>query len=241
MPYKIILFLMVAAVILNEIRLGFFKNFFKPLAGISPKTALLFFAPAAALIAGLFFIDPWLVTHIQKFTHSYESVVTFGRTIGKNTYFWHTLLILYVIPLVLRKPELRRYAFGILASSAFTAVIITLLKFVFLRARPTANVGSLSFFNWDGLTKDVSEFQGFPSGDVSLVAGASLYLFFMVRNHFIRWVFLLLPLTTAMARIHLNRHWPSDTLASILIAVFIGLWMERHSRAAAGQKVRSGI
>ena len=175
---KIFLFILVASVILTELCfLGYFRRFFEPLRSVRPKTALLTFAAAAACIVSLFFIDPLLVTLIQKFTTSFEAVVTFGRTIGKNNYFWYTLLALYLIPAILRKTSLRRYAFGILVASALTALIVTLLKFIFLRARPSANAGCLSFFNLEGLTKDMSDFQSFPSGDVSLVAGASFYLF----------------------------------------------------------------
>jgi membrane-associated phospholipid phosphatase len=234
---KIILFILVASVILSELFfLGFFRRFTEPLRSLRLKTVSLVFAAAAACVVSLFFIDPLLVALLQKFTTAFEGIVTFGRTIGKNTYFWYTLLVLYLIPAILRKSSLRRYAFGILVSSAFTALIITALKFIFLRARPSAGAGSLSFFNLEGLTKDMSEFQSFPSGDVSLVAGASFYLFFTVRNAWVRWVFLALPLTTALARIHLNRHWPSDTLASIFIAIFIGFWIEKHTRAAAGRR-----
>ncbi len=236
MTPKILIFILILLTVINEWRTGYFRHFFAPLRNLRFKTAALYFALTAGSLFILFFLDPFLVPPIQKLTGSFEGIVTFGRTIGKNNYFWYTLLVLYLIPLILRKSALRRYTFSIIVSSGVTAVFITILKFIFLRARPTVNTGSLSFFNSGGLTGDMSEFQSFPSGDVSLVAGASLYLFFAIPNIWIRWVFLILPLTTALARIHLNRHWPSDTLGSIFIAFFIGMWIYEHARGGAAGK-----
>jgi membrane-associated phospholipid phosphatase len=120
--------------------------------------------------------------------------------------------------------------FSALLSSFVTALIVTVFKFLSLRARPYAEFGPFSFFNFHGLTQDARAFQSFPSGDVGVVAGAAAYLFFTTKNRFSGVLIFLLPLCTAFARMSANKHWPSDTLFAIGLGLIAAKFVRDYKK-----------
>ncbi len=187
------------------------------------RHGLLMFCAMSIMVIGIFFFDERLKDFIQggKFLFSHEAL-RFGSCLGWPAYVWTILVIGYIVGMIAKKETISQYTSGALFSSALTALAAILLKLVFLRARPPANLGPFSFFNLEGLLKGKGMFQSLPSGDVAIIAGACAYVFYLLKDSFWRWLILLLPLCTAYARISLNKHWPSDTLASIGFSLILG-------------------
>lgn len=167
-----------------------------------------------------------------------EDLIRFGGVMGKGITPWLFIMACYAVEELVRKPKGGAgLAFGCLLSSALTALICAVLKLIFLRARPYNLLGAAAFFQWEGFFRSANAFQSFPSGDVAVVAGAAAFLFYAARRGLFRWVFLLLPVLTALSRIDLNRHWPSDTLFSIGLGLAAAAVVRDFVRARA---VRQG-
>ena len=226
----------VVLIFLREWRDGFFNRlngFLKEIHFRSYRGLVIAF-PSAVIFT--LFLDPYLISLLQSFDGPFaRGVVTWGHQLGRDVNFWLGLIGLYSAASLTGQVKWRRYIFGLLLASLITVLLTHFLKFVFLRSRPDNLLGPFSFFHLEGLTAGKRAFQSFPSGDVAVTAGASSCLFFMIPNRVLRWLAFLLPLSTAFSRISLNRHWPSDTVASFMMSLVVAkficdyLRQERHS------------
>ena len=228
---KLFMGVLLALIIFWEYRRGYFKGTKNYLKSVSFKpyyTPLLFFM---VLIILLFFLDPALLRGIQALDSPYiQGMSDFGAQISRN--LWIGLIGAYWISFLTNQKRFCRFVFGMFLSTALTGLVGHGLKLVFLRARPYGNLGPFSFFNLGGLTQNDRVFQSLPSGDVSITAGATCYLFYALRGNYFRWFVLLIPLSTAFSRVDLNRHWPSDTLAAIGVGIIVAQWMVNYEQRA---------
>ncbi|GEM_PF-1435812 len=214
-PKALTLFLVVF-IFYREWRCGHFEKMGSQLRTLKPfsivQPLLLFGTLAACMLFG----DPVLLHRIQTLEHPFFIFVSdFGGFLGRSTNLWMVLAGWYGLSVWVKRPGGSQLAFGCFLSSVLTSLLCLALKFTFLRARPDAGLGHLSFFHLEGLLKDEGIFQSFPSGDVSVVAGSAAFLFYSLKSTYGRWPVLLLPFATAFSRINGNRHWPSDTLFSM--------------------------
>lgn len=226
----------IVLIVLREWRDGFFsrlKGFLKEISFESYRGLAIAF-PCAVIFT--LFLDPYLTTLLQGLKGPFvESITTFGHRLGRDVNLWIGLAGLYSLASLTGRIKWRRYTFGILLGSLSSGILAHLLKFVFLRSRPDNQLGPYSFFNLGGLLGGERAFQSLPSGDVAVVAGASSCLFFMIPHRTLRWFVFLLPLSTAFSRIGLNRHWPSDTVASLMMSLVVAKFIcdylreEQHS------------
>lgn len=227
MPFreKHLLGILVALVFSNEFRenrLLQLRNLFKT---HSSKKLLSFLGLLFLAVALLLPLDPVILKWIQTHGGSESPVTYFGIWVSKNT--WNLLILFYVLSFLLKFRAWKKFFFGALLANGMTSLVATGFKFALMRARPDNGLGTLSFFNLEGLGNN-SSFQSFPSGDVSIVAGASGYLFYTVKNKFLRFLLFLIPFTTAYSRISANRHWPTDVLFSIGLGFLIAYWVRSH-------------
>ena len=150
----------------------------------------------------------------------------FGSLISDNINFWLYLLGIYYLLRLAKQPAWAKRFLAAVLAAGLAGLACHGLKFIFLRARPYTGLSPFSFFNWEKFAGDPKAFQSFPSGDVAIVSGAAGYFFYAFPNRPLRWLILLLPLCTAFARVSLNRHWVSDTAASLWLGFIIsrGVW-----------------
>ena len=207
---RVIMAVLLVLIALNEIRRHYFRGAGAGLKAVPARPYLVLF-PADAFLLG------WIQHQSGRF---HELLSRAGQKIGKNS--WQALIVLYLAALIFRTRAGMQLVFGSVIANALTGLASTIFKFTILRARPDAGLGPFSFFNFSGMSEDKRMFQSFSSGDVAIVAGACGFLFFSIKNRFLRLILVLLPLVTAYSRVNLNRHWPSDTLLSVGLGFLIG-------------------
>ena len=213
----------VGLIILRELWDGSFQQLKVALKRISLKPFRGLLMAFITLTLFTLLLDPFLITFLQGMNSPLaQTIANYGQKLGRNINPWIGLTGIYFLACLTKRRIWRKGAFGLILSSLATSVVSHLMKFIFLRARPDSHLGPFSFFNLQGLIHDERAFQSFPSGDVAVVAGATSCLFFMIPNRYLRWLVFLLPLSTAFARVSLNRHWPSDTVASLMVSLLLG-------------------
>ena len=220
---KISVVVFVIVIFFNEIRKGYFDNMKTFSQTFKPKIHVITLICVVVAIAGVFLFDPYLLKTLQGLPGSFpQKIADFGGMIGRNVNPWFFLGTVYLAAVVIRQRKWQQVVFGSLFSCVCASAISSILKFLFLRARPIAELGHLSFFNLSGLAKDARAFQSFTSGDVAVVAGIAGYLFFGMKNQYLRWIVLLFPIATSFARINGNKHWPSDTVMAMILGICMG-------------------
>ncbi len=217
-PAKAAVPILLLIIVFQEWRKGYFRHFRSYLKAFHPRPYLLIAAPFLILFFLAFSQDRFLLSKVRELQGAFWPYLLFaGRNIGENVKFWYFLLALYWIARGLRSAQGASATFGFLLSSALAGLLAHLSKFIFMRARPYAEAGPYSLFNYHEILHHSRPYQSLPSGDVALVAGASGYFFFSVSNPFLRFLALFFPLANAYARMSLNRHWASDTLAAMAL------------------------
>lgn len=216
---KIATIVFVVAAFITQWRAGYFH-------GLSLKTICWKsflknnFIPLFFLAIGSVALDPFVLSLLQSVPPPLAaSLADFGGAIGRHVHPWLFLAVLLLISICLKKALLRACVFGSLFSAFLASLYSFIFKFLFLRARPNTGLGHLSFFNFEGIFKDDRIFQSFPSGDVVVVAAISFYFFFQFKKNAIKWLLILLPLSTAFARVYANKHWPSDGIVAIAMGL----------------------
>lgn len=226
-----------ALLVLRELKKGYFtgaKERFRVISIYSYSWSFLLSLTAVILV--MLLADSALLHAIQALNNSLAQLIfDFGRQMGRQILV--IVIALYLIGFLAKQDRFCRMIFSLVLSSGLTALLITIFKFTILRARPYGDLGPYSFLNFPGLVHDERVFQSFPSGDVALVAGVAGYIFWKWRRSIFSWFVLLLPISTALSRISLNRHWPSDTLTSILIGLFVGHVMVSFENQPQTQKI----
>lgn len=182
----------------------------------------------------IFVFDSFLLSTIQSVHHPLGvRLIRIGGAIGQNINFWMFMLALYGLTKLFRRRNASVVVLGMMFSAALTGAASAVLKVLVLRSRPAAGLGQHSFFNLSGYLEHHGLYQSFPSGDVALVAGAAGFAFYFAKSWYIRLLLVAMPMLTCASRIHLNRHWPSDTVLSVCIGLLIGHYLWRSHRARA--------
>lgn len=233
---KVIQGFLLALMILREMQIGFlnhFPSFVKthPFRSYWKYLALLIF-----LILLMIPMDVPLISSLQAVENTplFKAMLAVGRFFGRN--LWLFLAGIYSLAILGKNRSFQELIFGGLMSGGLAGLLGHLLKFIFLRSRPDNGWGSYSFFNFKDFVQDPGAVQSFPSGDVSIVAGAAGYLFFRFCRYPASWLILGVPLFTALSRMTLNRHWPSDTLFAIGLGLFIGHFISCYKDGSEAKK-----
>jgi membrane-associated phospholipid phosphatase len=226
---------MVVVTALNELRRGYFtksnQSAFVQRIKKTPYCRYLLFV-CAVTAALIFMLDTPLLEMVQQIKNPFLTVVLHvGAWVGKGFNIWFVLLIGYAGLTCLRRHRWAQAVFSALLSVVSMASIGFVLKRVFMRARPHEELGPLSFLNFEALLHDKGSFHSFPSGDVAVSIGATAFLFFAVKNIYPRFLILCIPAATALSRMTLNKHWPSDVFFSLGLGLIIGsiIWQYHES------------
>jgi membrane-associated phospholipid phosphatase len=111
--------------------------------------------------------------------------------------------------------KLQDAAFTSAESFVVNAVVIGLTKFIFSRSRPSANKGAHDFSPFTDPT------SSFPSGHASTAFALVTPWVVYYPNPF-TYLLMIVPASTAIARMVLNRHWFTDVLTGSVLGFVIG-------------------
>ncbi len=233
-----------ALVIGYEISKGFLSAFGSYLKTLKLRPSLGIVGAAVLSAAVLLPWDEALIRQAQNIDQPFiDFWIGMGAFLGKAHGIWSVVGCFYAGAMLLRREKWRRFFFGSLISSGLTGLAAHILKFIFARARPYAELGPYHFWDWHGLQHHTRAFQSFPSGDVAITAGAASFIFLAFRKKPLAWLILLAPLGTALSRMSLNKHWPSDTAVSIVLSFAVAkfVWDYVKFKGVRPQRGISGL
>ncbi len=131
----------------------------------------------------------------------------------------------FVLSLATRNTRLQDAAFTSMQSVMFAGAITGMLKFTFGRYRPSADDGPYRFDSFSGNSS-------FPSGHAT-VAFALVTPWVLYYPNVATYSLFALSSGTAIARIALDKHWPTDVLTGAAIGFFTARYLTyRHQRDA---------
>ncbi len=235
---KTTLAILLTLLISLELVRGFLKNFPAYCRTLKPKSFLQIAGLATLTALLLFPFDVFLIGKVQAWAERpwFQELISLGAFFGKAHNTWVLIALFYFLFWTLHKSSRKIFCFGALVSSSLTGLLSHILKHILMRARPYNNLGPFDFFDWRGLARDTAAFQSFPSGDVAICAGAASFLFFAARKTRLGWIFLIIPILTACARMSVNRHWPSDTAFAIVISFAVAKFVYDYMNFSEGKK-----
>ncbi len=176
---------------------------------------------------GLFFVDLDLLRFVQNLNYpSFNAISRLGGFLGREINPWLFLIAWYFLGLVFHRLAWMAVSFRAIFSSTLASIFCQIPKLLFLRARPNSNQGPFSFFNFEAFSSGGGRFYSFPSGDVVVVAAMAYFVMLQTKNLFLRIILFLLPITTAIARMDANKHWPSDIVLSLGFGLICALFVE---------------
>lgn len=156
------------------------------------------------MLETIFELDRQLLLLINLFPHNFitNNFFLFFSIAGYYGIIWFALLALLFLYDGL---DNRKEVIALIIAVVLEIIIVELLlKNFFMRVRPDLSFDSYSF----------------PSGHAT-IAFAAAYIFSKQRRYF-AWFFYVLAILTAISRIYLGRHYPSDVLAGAATGIFIG-------------------
>lgn len=219
-------------------KLGYFSQFKIYLRNSAGRLCLQLFL-LSVIYVGLLFVDPPFLKLLQSIQFPFfQNLLDFGAWLGKRGHLWLVILSGYFLFAWVKNNQGKQLAFGSFLSMLSTVNIAFILKHIFFRARPGMNDGPFSFFHIGSGSWNKNAFLAFPSGDVAIVAGASIFLFYNIKNIYVRLILLVLPLLTALSRMSLNRHWPSDVIFSIGLGFIFALFIRQYELKVGSEKFK---
>ncbi len=170
-------------------------------------------------------IDQQIRDEILKDRSYYKSFpIEFGKKWGE---IYTTVIIggaFSLHGLIEKENSTKRIGFEIFQSAIYSGIITQFLKISTGRARPFTNKGSnyyepFTFFNDD--------FHSFTSGHTTLAFSISTILSENSKSNFLKPIFFIPAILTAISRVYQDNHWTSDVFLGAATGYFVGKWIHK--------------
>jgi undecaprenyl-diphosphatase len=185
------------------------------------RVALVFVAlMAVTLGAWLTLGDGEIVTRVH-FSHWVQGHYAFLRTAtDAGLYpFYFIFLALFVYGHVRGEIWMKLVAQAYLLSQLLGSVLVVrILKMALGRARPDASPLPGFESEWIGFTWDAKH-HSFPSGHTADIVTGAVFMALVLRAPWAAGVFLLWAVALGLSRLAVAKHYPSDALMGMLIAL----------------------
>ena len=133
------------------------------------------------------------------------------------TYFGDGLFIV-TLALILFFCKKRFLSLMIVSSYAFSGVIVLILKYFIVEARPAFYLKNINYTYFiDGVT--LHNFHSFPSGHTTSAFALAAILGFAAKNKNYAIIFLLMAALVGYSRIYLGQHFMDDVVAGSCIGL----------------------
>ncbi|PIF01992.1 MAG: hypothetical protein CR996_01705 [Draconibacterium sp.] len=143
------------------------------------------------------------------------------------------IAILFLALLIVRY----RYALAFLCGSLLASLIVNLLKKVLLHDiyRPAKYFELFETYQlWFAEGVKVHQLQSFPSGHTTVAFSVFFMLAIVVKNNFLKILFLIVAILTGYSRIYLSQHFLVDVAAGSLtgiLCILFSVWWFNKQRA----------
>lgn len=179
-----------------------------------------YFLGGAVLLGASLPVDPSLLEEVQESYHGpLGSYLNYANELG-DPHMTPVVAGVFVFSLALPDARLQDAAFTSFQSLVYAGIITGTLKGVFGRFRPEAGQGAYQFAPFSGHTS-------FPSGHTT-AAFAILTPWVFYYPNVATYALFALCTGTAVARIALDKHWPSDVLAGGAIGFLTARYLTRR-------------
>ena len=171
------------------------------------------------LVFSAFFVDEAVYELVISLKSSFwDSVFAFGKWYGNGNPTLYAFAGLYLAGIFFHKHKLRDAGLLTGESFVFAGLITLLFKSFFGRWRPFTNHGDLSFY---GFTWSDNDHLSFSSGHANVAFCLSTVLASTTDNVYMKILYYIPAVITAVSRIYHNQHWLSDVVVGALIALLI--------------------
>ena len=189
------------------------------LQDVSMGTPLLVVTGAAVLIPSSRLDDPVLEGIQEGYHGPLASYLQVSNEVG-GTKALPAVTAIFAVSLAAGKPKFQDAAFTSLQSLVFAGVMTRGLKMAFGRYRPESGNGAFRFDSFSGNTS-------FPSGHTA-AAFAVITPWVLYYPNAATYGLFALSTGTAVARIAMDKHWPTDVLAGAAIGFLTARYLARR-------------
>ena len=212
---------------------------------------LLFFLALELIF--IFFLDKTLSDFIYNLYLKYkyiQAIVKLGNILGDPFIITRFTIFLFTFSLFLKLTLKAKIIFKnkqkylekfykislvIFLSFLLSNALVHLIKILTLRERPFFTDNPLNFFcYYEAIAKKLlwkTHYKSFPSGHVICSSSLFFSLYFIFKTlkkniyQKLAFLFFFIPFLTALARIALKAHWPSDTFLSLLLGYYVSYYV----------------
>jgi len=204
-------------------------------AGPGPQAGPLVRWPEAlgfvALTSITFATDRSIRTTMQGHNSGFRnSVADFGNAFGNSRYVFPALFLVAVGAKMGGSSDLYEGSWRSLKSTVLASTTTLVLKSAFGRRRPDVTPHDPYRFNPVSFT-----FNSFPSGHTTVAFSLATSLAMESKSHLDDVVLYGLAASTAFARVHVDKHWASDTVVGAAIGILAARFVRRHDRSSRPQ------
>ncbi len=167
------------------------------------------------------------LVHYATWTQEHDAFLRAFTDLGLYP-FYFLFLALYAWGYYREEAGLRLLAGGYLLSQIIASVLIVRsIKILFGRARP--DFTSLPDFGseWVGFSWDAAH-HSFPSGHTGDIVVSALFATLLFRSPWMAGISILWAVALGLSRLALAEHYPSDALASTVIALSVSILVVRY-------------
>lgn len=143
------------------------------------------------------------------------------------------ILIIISIFLLINKPIFLYFYIG---GTIVNTIVNFILKELFKDPRPNENKEIIELLSYNGKMVDINKY-GMPSGHSQSVGFSSTFIYFVLKNIYILWGYLIISLITMFQRFQYNYH----TLFQILIGFIVGIMIGYYFFACAKNMIKGEI
>ncbi len=191
----------------------------------------------SGILAGsvfLFTVDGELNSWIGKHQSSASTNISRAFSTLGNGYFLGSVLAgLYISGEIGDNNNLRKIALLSLESWLLSGAIVSAGKFVFGRARPYRQEGSLSFHPFSLK----SGFFSLPSGHAASVFAVAAVMDHQSKELFFDFIAYSLATVVSLSRVYDNKHWPSDVFLGAAVGYAVAHKVLSLNKKREGKKL----
>jgi len=173
----------------------------------------------------------------EQGNHASQDMARYLSEIGNGVFLSGFLVSLYAAGEIWDSVILRKTALVGLESWLLAGGVVMAVKFLVGRARPYADEGKNSFKPFS----TTSRYYSFPSGHAASIFAVAAVVAQQSQSLFVEILSYTMASLVAVARVHSDKHWPSDILIGSVLGYVIGKKVSDLNKGSDWNKIRVGF